>query len=341
MPRVKRNPQINLNVIAENEIDRIFAENLKFVEIRKVSPKNTLSFVPFEREVFSTPEEHCKFEHAELRLADESRAVAEPQPWEKDAPSEVREAALKASETPELFFETVIMKDEEECKRQTEYPQRTTGWLNARSGAITASDFASAVSRNPYRSTAKFLSSKVAPSRSGFDAIAAKFAQWGTDHEEHAEEAFRLVLDKRCESGYLISHPSMFKHKDAQWIAVSPDGVLTYMDPKMGEKRASLVEYKCPAYYRHSPDYPYKKFKGGIPPQYYDQIQGTMWLMRNYDVHPDGRLCDGCYFVVWQPHAVSITFVPYSETYASMLVEKLKAFYFDRFIPSCIQQLKS
>jgi len=338
---VKRTPQLNLSKIADNEIDRIFDENLKFVENNKVSDKNVLGFVPFEREVFSTPEPHCQFEHADLRAADESQAVAEPQPWEKDAPTEVREKALSATETPELFFETVIKKDEEECKRQTEYPQRTAGWLTARSGAITASDFASAVARNPYRSTAKFLSSKVTPNRSGFDATAAKFAQWGVDHEEHAEEAFRVVLDKRCESPYYISHPSMFKHKDAQWIAVSPDGVLTFTDPKTGEKRVSLVEYKAPAYYRHSPDYPYKKFKGGIPPQYYDQIQGTMWLMRNYDVHADCRICDGCYFVVWQPHAVTVTFIPYSETYASLLVEKLKAFYFQRFIPSCIQQLKS
>jgi hypothetical protein len=66
-----------------------------------------------------------------------------------------------------------------------------------------------------------------------------------------------------------------------------------------------------------------------------------MWLMRNYDVCAHSRTVRGTFFVVWQPHALHITYIPYSETYASALTDKIKKFYFEKLIPSCIQELKS
>jgi hypothetical protein len=303
---------------------------------------SALGFKAFHVQVFNTPEHHSVFEKQDLREPDESTTCADPKPWEECAGSEVRtqvKEKLKGSSDPTALY-TLLCKSKEDCEADTKFPQRSVGWHNARSFSITGSDFASAVFRNPYKSGKKLLASKVWPSKG--ESLSSKFAQWGVDHEVHAEEAFAAVLESICLSPFNLQHPAMFKHVDAQWIAVSPDAVLTHHDDN-GEVVVDLVEYKAPAYYRDLPGYPYKKYadSGNIPPQYYDQIQGTMWIMRNYDVFPSGRKVQGCYFVVWQPHALSIVYVPYKEVYANALAANLKIFYFEKFLPKCIQELNT
>jgi putative phage-type endonuclease len=300
-----------------------------------------LGFKAFQIQVFSTPESHSVFEKNDLRDPDESVSAADPRPWETSAAAHVREtelAALGDSTDPNRFY-TYLCKSEDACKADTEHPQRSVGWHNARSFSITGSDFASAVCRNPYKSGKKLLAGKVSPSK---DTLSSKFAQWGVDHEIHAEEAFVSVLERTCASPFTLQHPHMFKHVSAQWIAVSPDAVLTHHDAN-GEVVVDLVEYKAPAFYRDARYFPYKKYEklGNIPPHYYDQIQGTLWLMRNFDVFPNGRTVRGCYFVVWQPHALSVIYVPYKEVYANELAENLKKFYFHKFLPKCIEELKA
>lgn len=339
MPRAKSKPvqrKRTLNEIAQEAIEtQSLCSGVQLTNSSKLSI--CLNLKPFETTVYSTPDSHSKFEGADLRDADETLVTVAPKPWEKSADQETRAAALQYTATPELFFEKVIKKNAEECAKDTSYPQKSEGWLNARSTAITASDFSSAVCRNPYKSSVKFLGSKVKPS---LDSFGSKYTQWGVDHECHADEAFRNVLDKNEAFMYRIDYPNMFKHVDAQWIAVSPDGILNYNDDT-GTPRVELIEYKAPAYSRHAAEYPYTKHKGGIPPHYYDQIQGTMWLMRNYDVCPHSRTVTGTFFVVWQPHAMHITFIPYAEEYANELTNKIKKFYFEKLVPSCIQELKS
>jgi putative phage-type endonuclease len=332
MARTKSTPRLLKRSLAE------IAEET----IKESSECSALGFKAFEVVIHSTPEHHSQFEKCDLREPDEEVTFADPRPWESAACPAIRAKAKQAFQggsSAQDFYEKVLCKSEDECKADTEYPQRSVGWLNARTFSITGSDFASAVSRNPYKSSKKLLAGKVAPSKDGFSS---KYAQWGVDHEVHAEEAFTAVLDERCKSPFIIQHPHMFKHVQAQWIAVSPDGVLTHRD-ESGATVVDLVEYKAPAYYRDARHFPYRKFEtnGNIPPQYYDQIQGTLWLMRNYDVFPGGRTVRGCYFVVWQPHALSVVYIPYKEAYANALAAKLKDFYFDRFIPKCIEELNS
>lgn len=298
-----------------------------------------LNFKAFMVEVFDTPESHSQFEQSDLRDPDSKSHGSVGPPWSDEAAEEYKKKAsefvLTGCHDPELFYKNVLCKSEEDCKKDETYPQKSIGWLQARSCSITGSDFASAMCRNPYKSSKRFLSDKVDSAH----GESSKYAQWGTDHEEHAEEAFRVVLDTRCTSPYRIDHPTIFKHVDAQWIAVSPDGILRHRDSS-GNDVVELIEYKAPAYYRHSTEYPYQKHMGGIPPQYYDQIQGTMWLMRNYGVCPGSKTVKGAYFVVWQPHALSVVYVPYCEEFASQLSTKLKQFYFEKFIPKCIDKLK-
>jgi putative phage-type endonuclease len=341
MPRTKKPPTPRKRTLTEIAKHAIESESNTFSFAEQIDTSsqisNCLNLHPYCVQVYNTPESHAIYEQAELREPDESLNVLEPKPWEKNAPPEARALAKQYSASPELFFERVIKKDAEECAKDASYPQRSPGWLQARSTSITASDFSSAVCRNPYKSSVKFLNGKVNPNS---DSFSSKYAQWGVDHEEHAEEAFVEVLADHSSVPFRIDHPHMFKHVDAQWIAVSPDGIITYKEPS-GGLVVDLIEYKAPAYYRHENTYPYMKHKGGIPPHYYDQIQGTMWLMKKYDVFPNCRTVRGTFFVVWQPHALSVMYIPYSESYATALCEKVKAFYFSKFIPTCIEQLNS
>jgi len=330
MPRVKSTPKPRKRTI--NEI----AEE----SIKEGGSSSALGFKSFVVQLFSTPEHHSVFEKQDLRDPDESSVSADPRPWEQTAAPDVRTKVkehMGTSGDPTVLY-SFLCKSKDEVEADTKHPQRSVGWHNARSFSITGSDFASAVCRNPYKSGKKLLAGKVAPSK---DRLSSKFAQWGVDHEDHAEEAFSAVLEGICVSPFLLQHPAMFKHVDAQWIAVSPDAILTHHDED-GNVVVDLVEYKAPAYYRDAPYYPYKKYEtnGNVPPHYYDQIQGTLWLMRNYDVFPNGKSVNGCYFVVWQPHALSVVYVPYKETYANELAAKLKEFYFGKFLPQCIEELR-
>jgi hypothetical protein len=330
MPRVKSTPNPRKRTVSE------IAKEC----IEEGGETSSLGFKAFEVNTFNTPEHHSVYEKQDLRDPDESQNTAEPRPWESSAgDSRIKARELMGESNDPVRLYSILCKSKEDIEADTQHPQRSIGWHNARSFSITGSDFAAAVCRNPYKSGKKLLSGKVAPSQ---DSFSSKFAQWGVDHESHAEEAFTAMLDTWCLSPYCLHHPSMFKHVDAQWIAVSPDAVLTHHDED-GEVIVDLVEYKAPAYYRDAHHYPYRRDEcnGFVPPQYFDQIQGTLWLMRNYDVFPGGRKVRGCYFVVWQPHALSVVYVPYKQRYADALSKKLHDFYFEKFLPQCIKELKS
>jgi hypothetical protein len=72
---------------------------------------------------------------------------------------------------------------------------------------------------------------------------------------------------------------------------------------------------------------------------YFDQMQGSMWLLRKYDLIRGGSTLKGGWFVVWQPHALSITYIPFVEAYADMLMEEVKRFFQDEFVPACVEKI--
>jgi putative phage-type endonuclease len=295
-----------------------------------VSAKSALSIECLGTFLTETPESHSEFEH--LALVEPPKVSSSyMMPW--DDPFNTL-YLLPHPLTLDLFMEHFVKRSREKCLEEGTYPQRSDGWHLARAFCITASQFGAAVGHNKYLSRPGLLRSKLHPHQ---HPVCSSFAEWGVEHEVHAEEAFKAYLDKHAGGLYYIDHPNILKHEDAPWVACSPDGVLIRREGD--EEIVELIEYKAPAYYRNHTGHPYKKDPYNIPKQYMDQIQGSMWLMRNYDVIQKGRFVNRCWFVVWQPHALYVTHVPYLERYANTLMESVKEFFMKDFAPGCIEEI--
>lgn len=287
----------------------------------------------FETVTLSTPPSHSQYEMTPLREPDASGPTA-GMPWENGGAELLAlKTALNDEMTPDALYKAVVARTEDECSKEAQHPQRSDGWFQARKYAVTASQFGAAASHSKFQSSNKLLEAKVYPKKNPFTG--SVFTQWGVDHEAHAEEAFKhSFLDGRATSLYNIDHPKMCKHSSAPWLSFSPDGILRRKD---GDKDViELIEYKAPAYSRDKQGHPYHSDAYKIPKQYMDQMQGSMWLMRNLPVYPRSALVDRAWFVCWQPHAVHVTHVPYCPEYANKLIEVVKTFYFDRFLPKCV-----
>jgi hypothetical protein len=135
----------------------------------------------------------------------------------------------------------------------------------------------------------------------------------------------------------MISVPGLLKHESCPHLAFSADGILhTNLN---GKQNMALIEYKAPALERHSPTHPYAKHENCIPKYYYDQMQGSMYLLKNYNMMAGVELTHG-WFIVWQPHVYRVQKIPYDEKYATKLINKMTAFYYDKFLPSCFEAIK-
>lgn len=296
-----------------------------------VSAKSALSIDCLATLLTETPESHSEFEH--LVLVDPPKvSPCFLMPWD-DFLQFDRLYSLPCPLSMDSFIEHFVKRSREKCLEEGTYPQRSDGWHQARAFCITASQFGAAVGHNKYLSRPKLLQSKVHPH---LHPVCSSFAEWGVEHEVHAEEAFKAFLEKQG-SPFYIDHPNLLKHEDAPWVACSPDGVLTRREN--GQEIIELIEYKAPAYYRNHTGHPYAKDPYNVPKQYMDQIQGTMWLMRNYDVIQKGRFVERCWFVVWQPHALYITHVPYLERYANSLMSHVRDFFMNDFAKECISEI--
>lgn len=109
---------------------------------------------------------------------------------------------------------------------------------------------------------------------------------WGTVHEEHACEAYELWARADLERQFRIhgrdpktlhfavKERGLMTFPDCPWIGVSPDGIVEFTDPKTGELRRRLVEFKCPFFkYEFTGKHPYDgQGPGGCKKEYYDQI---------------------------------------------------------------------
>jgi putative phage-type endonuclease len=292
----------------------------------KESAHSALSVDCLSTVVCDTPDSHGEFEWKDLPEPEPS-VSSFLMPW--DDPTQHEYLCSLPPLTPELFFTYFIQTTDTD----TEHKQRSEGWHRARAFCITASQFGSAVGHNKYQSRPALYRHKLHPH---LNPVSSPFAQWGVDHEPHAEEAFKKFLDDR-QVMHTIDHPNLFKHKDAPWVACSPDGVLYRREN--GQDVVELIEYKAPAYYRNKVGHPYSKEAYNIPRSYLDQIQGTMWMMRNYDVVRGGRTVERCWFVVWQPHALYVTHVPYLPKYAEDLMNCVLQFHSKEFIPGCVEEV--
>jgi putative phage-type endonuclease len=295
--------------------------------------KNCLGLAMFQTEVSQTPESHSEFEWVELASP---KKVSEPpflMPWDDE--SQFDFIVSLPSIDVNVFFDTFVKRTKAQCIEESKFEQRSIGWHRARAFCITASQFASAGGHSRYMSRPAYAKSKLHPHLHIPDS---PFIQWGVEHEIHAKEAFEAFLTTRVKSLYRIDHPNLLKHEDIPWMACSPDGVLYRKDDE-GNEIVELLEFKAPAYYRDKIGHPYSKEPFNIPRHYMDQIQGSMWLMRNHDVIQGGKSIERCWFVVWQPHACYVTHIPYLESYANELAETVHSFYRTEFEPKAIELL--
>jgi len=319
-----------------------------------LSGPDALGIKPMQTITLATPEAHSKYEMVSLGDKEESAPFA--MPWEGPTEefrafakklgveldkTEMRQAFLDDKVLLEkAFLSNIVQKSAEELKAEAEFPQRSAEWLHARAYTISASQFGAAAAHSKFQSTNKLIETKVYPKRS-FEARRqkefAKFAGWGIEHEQDAEDAFKESFLKEKAGMYCISHPKICKDAKFAWTGFSPDGILHRRENE--KDVVELLEYKCPAYARDAPHHPYAKELYNVPRQYMDQMQGSMWLMRNAPTFQHAETCDRAWFVCWQPHAVHITHVPYMEAYAASIIQTTRELYFQRFVPGCVDAI--
>lgn len=270
---------------------------------------------------------------------------------------EFQPEALNATE----FYKRFVQRTEIECNLEMEAPQRSLLWHKARKHAITASNFGAAIGNNPYSSPKKTVIEKLWSSFKGNE-----FTEYGSFHESDAENSLKSILDNELldtlkfvyfgtESSDDITTKiltfGLLKSYEQPWAAVSPDGILQ-IDGPLGPKYI-LLEYKCPARLRDTDSHPYAKYKYNVPGYYMDQIQGIMGYLNKYSylISKDcsesiNKLSESALtcaltcalFIVWQPHQMHITMVPYEKTYYTNLEKKLEEFYFELYLPHAVLQ---
>lgn len=97
--------------------------------------------------------------------------------------------------------------------------QRTAEWYKLRKGMLTASDVATALGQNPYKSRAVLLRDKCCPDdRTSGDSTATR---WGNQYED---EAIALYSER---TGRRVLAFGLFQSLEYPWLGGSPDGVTT------------------------------------------------------------------------------------------------------------------
>jgi putative phage-type endonuclease len=237
------------------------------------------------------------------------------------------------------YYYKHIHRTPEECAREGEWEQRSEEWKNARKFALTASDFGAASGTNPFESSETLLQKKLYET---FQGNAATL--WGSTMEPLAAEAF-LQYAKHSwgvEGSQKLHHPNLVKFSSSSWLAVSPDGVLEYMDSS-GKKHYDLVEFKCPTK-APTGKHPYSKYEGNIPPYYASQMLGIWgYCNSNGGIMIEGRpvVLERVWFVVWQPSDLWVSpFVATQESWNALHVS-LRKWYFELFLPSLYKTMRT
>jgi len=114
-------------------------------------------------------------------------------------------------------------------QNKSQVQQRTTEWHLERKKLITATDAASALEANPYKTKIDLLHHKCEPYIE--DQVQSNSAMtWGTKYEPVAVQLYEQFENDKVHELGLLKHPT---HK---WLAASPDGI---------RLNGKLVEIKC------------------------------------------------------------------------------------------------
>lgn len=127
--------------------------------------------------------------------------------------------------------------------------QRTPEWYAMREAMITASDWATCLGMDPYKTMKEFLAKK---SGSAVPFTGNATTEWGVKYEPVANMIYEHRANEEIVEFGLIPHPLY------SFIGASPDGITA---------NGRMVEIKCP---------PSRAIKGVIPRYYWAQVQGQL-----------------------------------------------------------------
>jgi putative phage-type endonuclease len=132
-----------------------------------------------------------------------------------------------------------------------EFPkQKTTSWYEIRSNMITASEIASVLECNIYKSRYELLLQKIMPYDSNVSESPA--LAWGNKFEHIALKFYEFYSGSKVHDIGLVTHPTY------NWLGASPDGLIL---------TGRLLEIKCPFM---------RSIGGSIPIYYWMQMQIQM-----------------------------------------------------------------
>jgi len=148
--------------------------------------------------------------------------------------------------------------------------QGTQAWLNARSGIITASRFKDLMStardkKSLGAAARTYMYELLAEKLTGgpLSTVSVKAMQWGHECEAGARSMYSMICDEDVQQVGMV----LAVNKS---IGCSPDGVVM-----KGEDIVGGCEIKCPI---NSSNHVRYTVEGGVPKDYYWQVQGAMWV---------------------------------------------------------------
>ncbi len=180
----------------------------------------------------------------------------------------------------------------------TEVQQRTPEWFELRVGKITGSRIGSVIGVNPYKSRAELLKEMAEE----INGISSDFK--GNEATRHGELHEPVALSAyQNETGHSVVEQGIIIHADYDFLAYSPDGLVTTMDG--GER---LLEIKCP----YSNRIPRQ-----IPAYYKAQVQLGMEVMG----------LEECDFYYWTKNRTLLTTGKRSEGWFGSILPQLVEFH--------------
>lgn len=255
---------------------------------------------------------------------------------------------------PKLLTKDALLQhlavDAEGAQHIVQLPQRSAKWIQARKYRITASNFGTALGHNPYKSPQELVADLVwgqvftGNKKTRYGTVNEKVAFTQYKAQRMVEMATRPERLQKLEQGAIVDpikfdvfETGLHVAEEHPWTGCSPDGLVYTTNPDTNGDVTALLEIKCPfdgVPYQFMEAYQNVIVEGipkGIPPYYYDQIQGTMGLLH----------LPWADFAVWTPTKLYITRYPFNEEYFQQtLLPGLKQWYFEQFMPVLVQQQK-
>lgn len=230
------------------------------------------------------------------------------------------DAAWVVTEADKQAVVTSLEVTEADVERIANVEQRSEEWLAARLLRATTSNYGAAHGTNPFKRPAALARDSIFKDFKGSAAT-----RWGTEKEPVAAAQYEAELRASlpATAQVTLAFRGLVVCREHPWLGASPDGEVTV------DGVTRLLEIKCPYTQKQYCDDPrYAAARSGMPPYYYDQIQGAMYVLGLTD----------CDFYVWTPARATLTNVKFDREYwETDLFPALQRYYFDLFLPARIR----